>query len=173
MKCKDTVIVVIYVPLEKSLPIVVQEIKNCKGRILSLNEESRRIVFATTRKSLTGTICRRLIEGLGTARIELSIKCKLSGRRRAEKLINSLKKLGFKKYTGPRRNRYFVGILCSRIVAFEIEVEKSRLRLKPGKYTWGKRIISPPLPSQLELDLDDVDKAYEECLRELAELTKR
>ncbi len=173
MKCKDTFTIVLYVPLEKSLPLVVQEIKNCRGRILSLNEESRRIVFVTTRKSLASTICRRLIEELGTTRIELSIKCKLSDRRKAKKLINILKELGFKKYTGTSGNNYFVGILCSRIVVIEIELEKTRLRLKPGKHTSGKRIISPPLPSQLELDLDDLDKAYEECLRELAELPKR
>jgi len=144
MKCKDTVTIVLYVPLEKSLPLVVQEIKNCRGRILSLNEENRRIVFTTTRKSLASIICRRLIEELRTARIELSIKCKLSDRRRVEKLIDILKELGFKKYKGSSGNHYFVGILCSRIIVIEIELEKMRLRLKPGKHTGGKRIISPP-----------------------------
>ncbi len=141
MKCKDTVTIILYVPMEMSLPLVVQEIKNCRGHILSLNEENRRIVFTTTRKSLSSNICRRLIEELGTARIELSIKCKLSDHLEAKKFIDILKELGFKKYTGTSGNHYFVGILCSRIVVIEIEFKKTRLQLKPGKHTAGKGLL--------------------------------
>jgi len=128
--CRDYVVLTGYVPPGGSIPRVVYLLSSRGVRVVSVNEELRRIVAVSTFDGVGFLIesCGGLI---GDCMFTVKYSCKLSG------CSGFLRSIGF-TFTG----RVAYGVVDGRIV----EVEFGRVvRVKVGRRTRVRR-VRPPIP---------------------------
>ncbi len=154
-RCREEATIIAFVPWDIPLLSVVDLLKGCKARIISLNEESRRIVASLPIKEKCISILRDLLRDGIKFRVEVSAYCRTGGGRLSFGCLSE--KLGMVKLERKARGARAYAVWSNRILVVE--------DIWGGFSVRVGRVAShlPPLltPSDLEVPLDSVPSAVE------------
>ncbi|MCE4602089.1 MAG: hypothetical protein F7C08_00260 [Desulfurococcales archaeon] len=138
MRCRGYLVLQAYVPLRVSMPRVLHVIRKIRGsRIVSVNEESRRIVASIPGSGMEEVVglCMDSLEG---CMVEVKYSCRAL----------CLKKLASQGFHLSGSIGY--GVVNGRIV--EVEESRAGIRVKIGRRTRSARVRPPVVPSMFLLE---------------------
>ncbi len=148
MRCRSYLVLQAYVPLRVSMPRVLHGIEKIRGsRIVSVNEESRRIVASLPGRSV-GKVLSMCMDTLEGCMVEVKYSCRIH-------CLRKLASLGF-HITG----KIGYGVVDGRIV--EVEEAKAGVRVKIGRRTSMARVRPPVPPSMFLLDPREAERVLQE-----------
>ncbi len=144
MECIGYLVAQVYVPQEYSMPRALRELEEL-GRILSVNEELRRIAASISIKKARPLA--RLCERMQLCMAEVKYSCR-----------GSLKPGGLRGFK--RQGRVWYGVIKGRVV--EVEVLRGRFKVKIGARTRASTINPPVPPSLFTMDIREAMEAIED-----------
>ncbi len=148
MRCRSYLVLQAYVPLRASMPRVLHEIEKIKGsRIVSVNEESRRIVASIPGRSV-GNVISMCVDTLEGCMVEVKYSCRTH-------CLRKLASLGFHL-----AGKIGYGVVNGRIV--EVEESKTGVRVKIGRRTSMARVRPPVPPSMFLLEPSEAEGVIQE-----------
>ena len=157
-KCVQRVTVVAWVPWEIPLMEPIDLLKTCKGKIVSLNEETRRLVASLQPTRRCMSVLAELRARNVKFRLETYTYCPLSA---GVRLSCIKEKIGKMRVEKRRSGLRVIMVFAGRIVVVEFSRKGVSIRV-------GRRALALPsviVPSDLEVSLEDLGEVEEISLR--------